>query len=166
MSPSTDLGKALRGHPQTRSECVGPALCIFLPFSESLNVFRAKCQRCRENCFFRRSFCRATFLSDWRRSRGRAVSSLTSIRKARRGRSPEGAALFNVFPLYETRLTFPGKSANDAGETAISAENSSGPGFRQGRVLAGRLLRKILGCLLYTSPSPRDGLLSRMPSSA
>ena len=24
----------------------------------------------------------------------------------------------------------------------------------------------ILTCLLYTSPSPRDGLLSRMPSSA
>ena len=24
----------------------------------------------------------------------------------------------------------------------------------------------IAGCLLYTSPSPRDGLLSRMPSSA
>ena len=24
----------------------------------------------------------------------------------------------------------------------------------------------IYGCLLYTSPSPRDGLLSRMPSSA
>ena len=24
----------------------------------------------------------------------------------------------------------------------------------------------IEGCLLYTSPSPRDGLLSRMPSSA
>ena len=24
----------------------------------------------------------------------------------------------------------------------------------------------VLGCLLYTSPSPRDGLLSRMPSSA
>ena len=26
--------------------------------------------------------------------------------------------------------------------------------------------RAIKGCLLYTSPSPRDGLLSRMPSSA
>ena len=26
--------------------------------------------------------------------------------------------------------------------------------------------RMILICLLYTSPSPRDGLLSRMPSSA
>ena len=25
---------------------------------------------------------------------------------------------------------------------------------------------KALDCLLYTSPSPRDGLLSRMPSSA
>ena len=25
---------------------------------------------------------------------------------------------------------------------------------------------KIKACLLYTSPSPRDGLLSRMPSSA
>ena len=25
---------------------------------------------------------------------------------------------------------------------------------------------KISSCLLYTSPSPRDGLLSRMPSSA
>ena len=28
------------------------------------------------------------------------------------------------------------------------------------------LTREVIGCLLYTSPSPRDGLLSRMPSSA
>ena len=27
-------------------------------------------------------------------------------------------------------------------------------------------VHSIMGCLLYTSPSPRDGLLSRMPSSA
>ena len=26
--------------------------------------------------------------------------------------------------------------------------------------------QRVTGCLLYTSPSPRDGLLSRMPSSA
>ena len=26
--------------------------------------------------------------------------------------------------------------------------------------------RRAMTCLLYTSPSPRDGLLSRMPSSA
>ena len=29
-----------------------------------------------------------------------------------------------------------------------------------------RRLEKLTSCLLYTSPSPRDGLLSRMPSSA
>ena len=29
-----------------------------------------------------------------------------------------------------------------------------------------RLDKRIYNCLLYTSPSPRDGLLSRMPSSA
>ena len=31
---------------------------------------------------------------------------------------------------------------------------------------SGERLENPLGCLLYTSPSPRDGLLSRMPSSA
>ena len=29
-----------------------------------------------------------------------------------------------------------------------------------------KYLRRLEACLLYTSPSPRDGLLSRMPSSA
>ena len=33
------------------------------------------------------------------------------------------------------------------------------------RPIAG-LIKDLKGCLLYTSPSPRDGLLSRMPSSA
>jgi len=28
------------------------------------------------------------------------------------------------------------------------------------------MIKKPATCLLYTSPSPRDGLLSRMPSSA
>ena len=36
---------------------------------------------------------------------------------------------------------------------------------RAGNHVAGQLLRSGT-CLLYTSPSPRDGLLSRMPSSA
>ena len=30
----------------------------------------------------------------------------------------------------------------------------------------GKLKIEVYPCLLYTSPSPRDGLLSRMPSSA
>ena len=29
-----------------------------------------------------------------------------------------------------------------------------------------KIITEYLSCLLYTSPSPRDGLLSRMPSSA
>ena len=32
--------------------------------------------------------------------------------------------------------------------------------------LQGRGLGKNIDCLLYTSPSPRDGRISRMPSSA
>ena len=37
---------------------------------------------------------------------------------------------------------------------------------RQRYVCLKRLDDNLQGCLLYTSPSPRDGLLSRMPSSA
>ena len=33
-------------------------------------------------------------------------------------------------------------------------------------ILENNLIKKHHPCLLYTSPSPRDGLLSRMPSSA
>jgi len=39
------------------------------------------------------------------------------------------------------------------------------PPHQQGQVRA-QLAFVVEGCLLYTSPSPRDGLLSRMPSSA
>ena len=35
-----------------------------------------------------------------------------------------------------------------------------------GRAFSQRLVTQMYFCLLYTSPSPRDGLLSRMPSSA
>ena len=38
--------------------------------------------------------------------------------------------------------------------------------FAELRTAHHNLLLRIIGCLLYTSPSPRDGLLSRMPSSA
>ena len=38
-------------------------------------------------------------------------------------------------------------------------------GMRVGEITVAEML-KSKGCLLYTSPSPRDGLLSRMPSSA
>ena len=36
----------------------------------------------------------------------------------------------------------------------------------EGGVKGGKIIAEGKPCLLYTSPSPRDGLLSRMPSSA
>ena len=38
--------------------------------------------------------------------------------------------------------------------------------MEEGWNVEGLTLWLMKGCLLYTSPSPRDGLLSRMPSSA
>ena len=47
-------------------------------------------------------------------------------------------------------------------EVNTMAKNT-GHGYRHGAV---RNRSEFKVCLLYTSPSPRDGLLSRMPSSA
>ena len=38
--------------------------------------------------------------------------------------------------------------------------------YNESNVQSGRALGELGHCLLYTSPSPRDRLLSRMPSSA
>ena len=35
-----------------------------------------------------------------------------------------------------------------------------------GLLTSPQIMGRVMNCLLYTSPSPRDGLLSRMPSSA
>ena len=43
-------------------------------------------------------------------------------------------------------------------------EENDGRSFS--RIALDRMREDIYDCLLYTSPSPRDGLLSRMPSSA
>ena len=38
--------------------------------------------------------------------------------------------------------------------------------YDENKQKTGRTMNRNDCCLLYTSPSPRDGLLSRMPSSA
>ena len=38
--------------------------------------------------------------------------------------------------------------------------------YFDGKYTEGNMVNNVRGCLLYTSPSPRDRLLSRMPSSA
>ena len=68
------------------------------------------------------------------------------------------------------RLGFKGSDgrAKEAGEAG--AVDRSGPRMQQciSRFLdlQQSSLNRMGVCLLYTSPSPRDGLLSRMPSSA
>ena len=47
----------------------------------------------------------------------------------------------------------------EEGGSVIEANN-----FNEGTTIA--MVADMNDCLLYTSPSPRDGLLSRMPSSA
>ena len=47
---------------------------------------------------------------------------------------------------------------------SLGSANDDSLSFLQAQT--GDLLHQLDDCLLYTSPSPRDGLLSRMPSSA
>ena len=50
----------------------------------------------------------------------------------------------------------------DKGETIASATMPEQSLY----IIVSGILHTFTTCLLYTSPSPRDGLLSRMPSSA
>ena len=60
-----------------------------------------------------------------------------------------------------------GGSATAVGRQALAGTNSVAIGNGANASAAGATaLGKGTTCLLYTSPSPRDGLLSRMPSSA
>ena len=79
------------------------------------------------------------------------------------------------------RVDFPHKFGNTETkqttapvQTVASANRSVKPGRKTVKLTSSQVaIAKKLGvpleeyaCLLYTSPSPRDGLLSRMPSSA
>ena len=59
---------------------------------------------------------------------------------------------------------------DDIGQSNISAYSRGLMGYQTPNIdrLAkeGMMFTDYYACLLYTSPSPRDGLLSRMPSSA
>ena len=61
--------------------------------------------------------------------------------------------------------SFRGKLGSDVQEKISLATNDGSIGYRivKFQIFPGNFN---VTCLLYTSPSPRDGLLSRMPSSA
>ena len=63
--------------------------------------------------------------------------------------------IVKILDAAKTSLMQP---AIDGGRNATGADRLSGTYLHQSTTGA--------PCLLYTSPSPRDGLLSRMPSSA
>ena len=60
----------------------------------------------------------------------------------------------------------------DSGARGSAAQMKQLAGMRgliakpSGEIIESPIISNFKDCLLYTSPSPRDGLLSRMPSSA
>ena len=59
------------------------------------------------------------------------------------------------------------KKSNDKKGYWVAKANVNSPEKQQNYgKLAEAVLEKFKGCLLYTSPSPRDNRVSRMPSSA
>ena len=90
---------------------------------------------------------------------GRDVDRLAdvdaAVRIAADTTTPDGAALA-ITACQETLGAAPTMLAHCVGSTLIAP-------LHRTRADA---YREVMRCLLYTSPSPRDGLLSRMPSSA
>ena len=74
-----------------------------------------------------------------------AAAELSSVDSLTLPAYPSLAAVISRTRLYSCELEAPVITCGRPLKGAVSVDN---------------------GCLLYTSPSPRDGLLSRMPSSA
>ena len=60
----------------------------------------------------------------------------------------------------------PQLAAKDSSAVVKSVSVSNGRNQQKVTIELDKSIEHKLFCLLYTSPSPRDGLLSRMPSSA
>ena len=71
---------------------------------------------------------------------------------------------FGIDPVKATQLAVEVKSIHDLG-IDIGLVIGAGNLFR-GMQAATKGMQRVTGCLLYTSPSPRDLSTSRMPSSA
>ena len=69
-------------------------------------------------------------------------------------------------PAIEARDALSNSAGDIADAFTLILANPPFKGSLDEETVAKDLLRTVKTCLLYTSPSPRDGLLSRMPSSA
>ena len=78
----------------------------------------------------------------------------------------------NLGQLYEAMLGWAGMATGNKYSTPVFNGASPEQVFNElneaGLPISGKtkLIDGVTGCLLYTSPSPRDATLSRMPSSA
>ena len=73
-----------------------------------------------------------------------------------------------TFPDFPAEIRAPvGTRAGVSGfQVRFSSEDIFTPGDGLDALICMNPAALVTNCLLYTSPSPRDGLLSRMPSSA
>ena len=74
--------------------------------------------------------------------------------------------IIDNFTLHKKLFTFPIEYLED-GEESVNPWLRKSNIYIEGNCVVNIILFvSLYNCLLYTSPSPRDGLLSRMPSSA
>ena len=94
-----------------------------------------------------------------------AVSAITGQLKEQSVRRIEDIQAFapNLF-INRTPGIASGAAITIRGVASLESDKSFDPAI--GVVMDGMFLGTSSGCLLYTSPSPRDATLSRMPSSA
>ena len=87
---------------------------------------------------------------------------------ADRGGGLEGHANHDRFAVADAALNATGVVGDSAKATVFTREEGIVvfASLEEGARKAGADLKPLGGCLLYTSPSPRDRQKSRMPSSA
>ena len=104
------------------------------------------------------SVWRQTVLQAFQHVLGRDVETVDMFRLGRYNSDKVRPIAVHLRSIWDRRLLVNG---------AFKLKNFDRKLFiRPDESLADRRKRQLNGCLLYTSPSPRDGLLSRMPSSA
>ena len=77
--------------------------------------------------------------------------------------------LVSKAPVFDSRLATPGCIFLALKGETVDGHDFAADAYRAGAMFSlttHRIDGPCIVCLLYTSPSPRDGLLSRMPSSA
>ena len=72
----------------------------------------------------------------------------------------------DVMPKRNKKNFRPTKKGAGMTRAGVAAYRRANPGSKLKTAVTGKVKPGSKACLLYTSPSPRDGLLSRMPSSA